>query len=154
MIIYEKLREAATSPLSLRLRSNVITTENVTYMDEDGFTMFGYMAYNPTLSSVQKTVLIVHDRDGRNEYENSRAEQLARLGYVGFAVDAFGIDTTGKTLEANQTFTKTLMQNRTLLLQRLNAALVAVRRQTFVDPNKVIIMFYLLKYFHKFLFYD
>ena len=96
----------------------------------------GYVANNLTLSSLRKAVLIVRGWNGQNEYENGRAEQLAKLGYVGFAMDVYG-NLSGKTAEETQASMRSLSQNRTLLLQRLNVGLAAVRRQNFVHSNKV-----------------
>lgn len=110
-------------------------------------TMIGYMAYDPTLSLPRKAVLIAHDWDGRNEYENGRAEQLAKLGFVGFAMDVYGNGSTGKNSEENQKLMKPLMANRTLMVQRLNAALAAVRDQLFVDLNKVCFLIIFLSFF-------
>jgi len=117
--------------------STQITTETVTYTDKDGFSMIGYIAYNPTISSLQKAVLIVHHFAGRDEYINSRAEQFARAGYVGFALDVYGNGAIGKNLQENQGFMKPLLENRALLQQRIIAGLAVLRQKVFVDTSKI-----------------
>jgi len=114
-----------------------ITTEHVTYADKDGFTMIGYLAYNPKISSLQKTIVIVHHIHGLDEYTKSRAEQLARAGYVAFAFDVYGNGTTGKTSEENRELAKPVRENRALFQQRLNAGLAAIKQKHFVDSNKI-----------------
>lgn len=99
--------------------------------------MVGYVAYNPKISSPQKAIVIVHHWVGRDDYINKRAEQLARLGYVGFALDVYGNGVVGKDLQENQALMKPLLANRALLHQRLNAGLAAIRQKEFVDKNKV-----------------
>jgi len=115
----------------------VINTEHVTYTDKDGFTMIGYMAHNPTFSTPQKTIVIVHHIHGLDEYTKSRTEQLARAGFVAFAVDVYGNGGTGKTREENQALAKPVRENRALFQQRLNAGLAAIRSKNFVDSNKI-----------------
>src|SRR5215470_5153247 len=50
----------------------------------------GYLAYDDALSGKRPGVLIVHEWMGHNPYVRKRAEQLAELGYVAFALDMYG----------------------------------------------------------------
>jgi len=50
----------------------------------------GYLAYRATKELGRPGVLIVHDWDGVDDYEQGRARQLASLGYVALAVDVYG----------------------------------------------------------------
>ena len=50
----------------------------------------GYLAYDDSLTGKRPGVLIVHEWWGMNDYAKRRAEQLARLGYVAFALDMYG----------------------------------------------------------------
>ena len=38
-------------------------------------------------------IFIIHDLNGLNKYEKSRADMLAEEGYVGVALDLFGVKT-------------------------------------------------------------
>ena len=52
----------------------------------------GYLYWNDAVEGKRPGVLVVHEWWGLNEYVKSRAEQLAELGYVAFAVDMYGGD--------------------------------------------------------------
>src|SRR5262249_49759261 len=66
-----------------------IRSEPVDY--KQGETSFqGILYYDDKISAKRPVVLIVHEWWGLNDYAKSRAEQIAKLGYVGFAVDMYG----------------------------------------------------------------
>ena len=52
----------------------------------------GYLYWNDAVEGKRPGVLVVHEWWGLNDYAKSRAEQLAELGYVAFAVDMYGGD--------------------------------------------------------------
>ena len=54
----------------------------------DGSTVLeGYLAYDDAVTGRRPAILVVHEWEGLNDYAKGRADQLAALGYVGFAVD-------------------------------------------------------------------
>src|SRR5438445_13866545 len=52
-------------------------------------TLEGFVV-SPTATGKQPGIMVVHEWWGHNPYVRRRAEMLAGLGYVGFAVDLFG----------------------------------------------------------------
>src|SRR5688572_2287526 len=66
-----------------------IKTETVEYKDGDT-TLKGYLVYDDSVEGRRPGVLVVHEWWGLNDYIKSRAQQLAKLGYVAFAPDLFG----------------------------------------------------------------
>ena len=66
-----------------------VRTEVVAYADGD-VTLEGYMAYDDFYQGKRPGVLVVHEWMGHNPYARMRAERLARLGYVAFALDMYG----------------------------------------------------------------
>ena len=50
----------------------------------------GYLAYDDVSKEVRSGVLVVHEWYGLNDYARKRADQLAQLGYVAFALDMYG----------------------------------------------------------------
>ena len=56
----------------------------------DGVTLKGYLAYNDSIKEKRPGVLVVHEWWGNNDYSRKRADMLAELGYVAFAVDMYG----------------------------------------------------------------
>jgi dienelactone hydrolase len=57
--------------------------------DVDGMTMVGTLAV-PDGAGSRPAVLVAHEANGLDDYQKSRAEQLAALGYVAFALDYHG----------------------------------------------------------------
>src|SRR5207244_3516690 len=66
-----------------------VQTKNVTYKHGD-LECHGYLAWDDAVSGPRPGVLVVHEWWGLNDYARSRAEQLAKLGYVALAADMYG----------------------------------------------------------------
>lgn len=82
-------------------------------------------------------VLVVHDWSGQNDFARQKATQLAEMGYVGFAVDMYGNGQEGQTKEEKIALMSPLMEDRSLLLGRLLAAVNAVKYLPSVEPHKI-----------------
>lgn len=81
-------RTPARTPHDLAKLGPVIATRAVTY-DVDGLTMVGHVAL-PDGEGPWPTVLIGHDGIGLDDYQRSRADDLAQHGYLAFAMDYHG----------------------------------------------------------------
>jgi len=55
-----------------------------------GVKMKGYVVYDDKFKGKRPAVLVVHEWWGLNDYARSRADQLAKAGYVAMAVDMYG----------------------------------------------------------------
>lgn len=66
-----------------------VKTEVVPY-EHDGLALKGYLAYDDALEGPRPGVLLIHEWWGQNDYVRGRAEELASLGYVAFALDMYG----------------------------------------------------------------
>jgi dienelactone hydrolase len=119
----------------------MIRTNEIDYRDGDTVCK-GFVAYDDTQASPQPAVLISHMAGGREEFVESRARDLAALGYVGFALDMYGENRRGATLEEGRALMKPLLDDRALLARRINAALTAVRGLPQVDPQRVAALGY------------
>lgn len=111
-------------------------TKKIEYHDGDTL-LEGYLAYDKRFTGKLPAVLVIHDWSGRNELAQQKAEKLAELGYVGFAVDMYGKGIVGQTVEEKKSLMQPLMDNRHALAKRITAALTAVREIDVVDKNKV-----------------
>ena len=98
------------------------------------------MAWDDSSRDTRPAVLISHAWAGRGELEEHRAEQLAELGYVGFALDMYGKDKRGASKEENAALMQPLIDDRTVLQRRMNLALDVCRKQKEVDANRVAAM--------------
>src|SRR5210317_958268 len=61
----------------------------VAYMDGDD-QLTGYLYWNDAVKGKRPGVLVVHEWWGLNDYARRRADMLAELGYVAFALDMYG----------------------------------------------------------------
>lgn len=66
-----------------------IKTESVSYT-VDGVEHIGHLAYDDSIEGKQPAVIVVHEWWGIGAHAKKSAEDLAELGYVGFAIDMYG----------------------------------------------------------------
>jgi dienelactone hydrolase len=102
----------------------------------DGVTSEGYLAYADD-SGPKPGVLICHAWAGQSDFERGKAEQLAELGYVGFAADLFGKGVRGSSMEENAKLIKPFVEDRRMLRQRLLGALDTLKGLPIVDSGCV-----------------
>jgi dienelactone hydrolase len=95
-----------------------IVTRDIEY-SHGGTPLRGFLAYDDSLAAKGPLpgILVVHEWWGLNDYIRGRAVQLARLGYVAFALDMYGagVVTTDKARAAElsgQFYHKPLMAER------------------------------------------
>lgn len=87
-------------------------------------------------------VLVVHAWDGLNDEVRDKASRLADAGYIAFAVDAYG---DGKTYDDIADLMPALtpyLEDRGLLLQRMQAAAAAARDIPGADATRIGTMGY------------
>lgn len=66
-----------------------VQTKTVSYKHGD-LECKGFLAWDDAVEGKRPGVLVVHEWWGLDEYARSRAQQLAKLGYVAFACDMYG----------------------------------------------------------------
>ncbi len=113
-------------------------TKQIEYADEHNTKMQG-MAVIPEGSN-KPVVMIAHDWSGRNHFANKIAEDIAALGYIGFALDIYGDGRTGKTKEEKSALIAPFVEDRALLLARLNAGLKTAKSLPSADVNRIAII--------------
>ena len=116
-------------------------TETVNYQATD-IELKGYIAYPDEEKA--PLVLIAHTWAGKDDFVHERAEDLAALGYVGFAVDMYGNGKVGSSTEENQSLMEPLLSDRDVLKDRITSALHFGKSLPGVDPNKVAAIGYCL----------
>ena len=115
--------------------------ENVEYSG-GGVTMKGYLVYNESITGKRPGVLVVHEWWGNNDYSRMRAHKFAELGYTALAVDMYG---DGKIADNPTDATKlmtSVVSDPTAAVQRFQAALDVLDRNSTVDANKVFAVGY------------
>lgn len=117
--------------------SAAMKTETIDYKvgDKD---FRGFLAYDDSISGKVPGVLVVPEWWGLNDYAKSRAERLAKLGYVAFAMDPYGDGkTTTDPKEAGKWAGALRGGDRKELRERANASLDLLKKNEHVDPEKV-----------------
>src|SRR5210317_2171189 len=82
-------------------------------------------------------ILLSHTIAGRAALEERKADQLAALGYVAFALDLYGKGVRGETPEKNRALMNAQLADRAALQERLVLALSTLKAQPEVDEDKV-----------------
>ena len=115
-----------------------LITKTIDYQ-EGNQTFEGYFAYTNATKKMP-AILIVHDWTGKNPFACRKAEQLAELNYVGFALDMFGKGILGQTKEEKMALIQPLLADRLTLQKRLLAAFNTVKQLDCVDSTRIGIM--------------
>ena len=113
-----------------------VRTEVVEYRHGD-VVLEGYLAYDTTLKGKRPGVLVVHEWMGRNPYVRKRAEQLARLGYVAFALDMYGKGVLAKDAKEAAALAGIYRGDRKLMRARAAAGLDVLRSRPEADPARL-----------------
>ncbi len=113
-----------------------IHTETVEYKLGD-VVLAGYLAYDDATDNKRPGVLVVHEWMGINDYAKQRAEQLAGLGYVAFALDMYGKDVKIANREEASAMAGKFYQDRQLMRDRAAAGLEQLNAFRLTDPNHV-----------------
>jgi dienelactone hydrolase len=82
-------------------------------------------------------VLVFHGWEGRSDGQDRIAQNLAELGYVGFACDMFGKGIRGDLAGDNSALIAPFLNDRVLLRDRLVATVAEVRKLDIVDPQRI-----------------
>jgi dienelactone hydrolase len=114
----------------------MIQTKKIEYYDQNSL-LEGLYAFDDALTHKRPLILIAHDWSGRNEFANKKAEKLAELGYVGFAIDMFGKGKIGTTNNEKMALIKPLMENRSALYQRILSAFEFSKTLDVVNVTKI-----------------
>lgn len=118
-----------------------VKTEPVPYSTQDA-SMEGYFAYDDASTQPKPGILIVHDYMGLGPFAQAKAEQLAKEGYVAFAVDIYGKGIRPKNAEEAGQFAQTYKEDRHKLRDHIQAAYHKFLTYPQVDPNKIVVIGY------------
>lgn len=116
-----------------------IVSNTIGYLDGDVL-LEAYFAFDDAITERRPAVLISHAWGGRDDFVAEKANKLAELGYVGFALDMYGKGVIGNSPEQNSKLMQPFMTDRGLLQKRIKAALYAVRLLPWVDDSKIAAM--------------
>jgi dienelactone hydrolase len=116
-------------------------TQTVEYKQGDTV-LEGYLAYDDSIKGKVPGVLIVHEWTGIGPYVKKRCEQIASLGYVGFAIDIYGKGVRPKDSKEAAAQAGIYRADRLLMRERAKAGLQELKKMNFVDPKRIAAMGY------------
>ncbi|MGD9852006.1 MAG: dienelactone hydrolase family protein [Nitrospirales bacterium] len=97
----------------------------------------GVLAWDDSIKSKRPGILIVHEWWGLNDYVRTRAEQLAGLGYVAFAVDMYGKGKVTDHGDQASQWAKEVTGNLSVWQARALEGLKVLEAHPQVDPQKL-----------------
>jgi dienelactone hydrolase len=118
-----------------------IKTQYVDYQDGNA-ALRGYLAYDDSLTGKRPGVLLVHYRGGLQGETLRDAEMIAKMGYVVFAEDIFGVATPPKTVPEMTALTDIYTKDRPVMRVRSRAGFDVLAKNALVDPAKIAIIGY------------
>jgi dienelactone hydrolase len=97
----------------------------------------GYFAWDDAVQGRRPGVLVVHDWTGLGDYAKMRAQKLAAMGYLAFAVDMYGKGIRPKGPREAAAQASIYKKDRTLLRARALAGLDTLRNHDLCDSKQV-----------------
>lgn len=98
---------------------------------------FDVFVARPEGAGPHPVVMVCHAWGGRDDFAEAKARTLTELGYIGAAIDIYGIGKRGTDKESSQALMMPLVSNPPELRARLTAAFEAVRNVEGVDPQRM-----------------
>ena len=108
----------------------------------DSTKMKGYIAYDSDMEGKRPGVLIVHEWWGHTDYVRKRADMLAELGYVGFAVDMYGDGKKAEHPDDAKKYSGMVMKNMDEAKARFDEAYKQLANDPHVNPENISVIGY------------
>lgn len=110
-------------------------TETVPYREDDA--EFDAFVAFPAGEGPHPAIVVCHAWSGRQQFEEDKARALAELGYVGVALDVYGVGVRGTDKASNGALMTPLVQDRAKLRRRLLAGVEAAKGIESVDATRI-----------------
>ena len=114
----------------------MIQTARITYTDQ-GQSFEGFSAWDDQSHDFRPGILVTHAFGGLSDFEKEKARELAKLGYVGFALDLYGQGKRATNNDEARELMNKLDSDRELLLKRMKLGLSTLKRQDLVDADNI-----------------
>ena len=122
--------------LSIAVSANAKVVSKPVEYNHEGTRLEGYLAYDDATKDKRPGVLVVHEWWGLNDYVRTRVDNLARLGYVAFALDMYGKGIWTKDPKKARELSGHL-RGKPILRQRARAGLEILKKNDRVDPARI-----------------
>ncbi len=113
-----------------------VVTQTIEYKVGD-VTCEGFLAYDDAVAGKRPGVVVVHQWMGITDYEKSRCEQLAGLGYVAFAADIYGKGVRPESPQTAGPEAGKYKSSSPLTRERVGAAFDWLARHELVESTKI-----------------
>jgi dienelactone hydrolase len=113
-----------------------LKTEVIEYRHGDAV-LEGYLAYDDAIVGKRPGVVVVHEWWGQNDYVKKRAEQLARMGYIAFALDMYGKGKLTKDPKQAGEWSTVFSNDRKFGRARAAAGLAVLKNHPLADASRV-----------------
>ena len=113
-----------------------VVTREIEYQHRD-VVFEGMLAVDNATEQKRPVVLVSHAWGGRDDFAIQKARELAKLGYVGFALDLYGKGVLGTNKDENSALMAPLLEDRLLLQARMDTAVEVASSQPESDASKV-----------------
>jgi dienelactone hydrolase len=113
-----------------------IKTQTIPYKDGE-VTLKGHLAFDDSVKTDRPGVLVAPEWWGLNDYAKQRAEMLAQMGYVAFAVDMYGDGFVTTSAEEAGKRSGQFRADRQAGRKRILAALETLKKQPHVDTKRI-----------------
>ena len=97
----------------------------------------GYLVRPATKMARHPAVLVVHDWMGNGAFSREKAQYLARLGYIAFAIDMYGKGVRASDAAEAGKLAGRFYQSPGLFRERIFGALEELKKQSGVDPARI-----------------
>lgn len=128
-------KTAAEKPVQRAVYVNLNST--IVEYSTDEANMTGYMVNDNAQQGKKPGVLVVHEWWGHNDYARQRADKLAELGYVAFAVDMYGDGKKANHPKDAMKFAGEVFGNIEEAQLRFDKALELLKNDPNVDSTKI-----------------
>ncbi|MDX1692883.1 MAG: dienelactone hydrolase family protein [Ketobacteraceae bacterium] len=113
-----------------------VVTKAVDY-EIDGKPFKGLLAYDDSIKGKRPGVLVVHEWWGVNDYAHKRAKDLAKEGYVAFALDMYGSGKVADHPDQAKAFMNATLEKMPVAEKRFKKAKSILESQPNVDSDNI-----------------
>ncbi|MCP4297979.1 MAG: dienelactone hydrolase family protein [Proteobacteria bacterium] len=116
----------------------MIKSEAIIYEDpRSGDKFEGAISWDNDKPGQRPGVLVAHAFGGQSQFDIDKSIELAKLGYVAFAIDMYGKGRRGSSPEESRELMNELNSDRPELLKRIQLALEVLKEHPFVNTAKL-----------------
>lgn len=130
------------SALSLSAHAHAAQIKKEVEYNLAGKPYVGYLVYDDAQKGARPGLLVAHNWLGVTDETKSKADQMAQLGYVVFALDIYGKGIRPKGPEEAGQVAGAFKKDRVMLRARMQQGLATLLKQPNVDKKNVAVLGY------------